>query len=88
MCLSSLLSATIIYTEALLHCKWRKLEPRGKKKKKKNRKKKKADKAVERMTELRRHIERERERESHLCPILWWAKCLQLCAGAANQKDL
>ena len=55
--LSSLLSATIIYTKTLLHCKRRKLE---------------------RDIQTERARERERERVCNLCPILWWAKCLQL----------
>ena len=83
MCFFSLLSVTIIYTEALLHCKWRNLEPRGKKKRIERERRQ-----TKQLREWESWDARERERESHLCPILWWAKCLQPCAGAANQKNL
>ena len=88
MWLYCLLSAIIIHTEDLLHCKWWKPESRGKKNRT-ERKRKKADGEVERMrveTPYREIVQTEKARESHLCPVKWWAKCLQLCVGVANQS--
>ena len=89
MCLSSLLSATIIYTEVLLHCKWRKLEPRGKKKRiERERRQTKQLREWESWDAIERDIQIERARELPVSYPVMSKTFATMCWCSESQKDL